>query len=97
MDSINIIEIEILFRLVLNKLEKDQVEKISITTDEYWIILTDEWTDFKQTPQAAVGSLAEDVSYLKRAIEENEIVTYSDLDRLAALLRFISEMKAPTN
>lgn len=97
MDNINLAEIEILFRLVLDKLKKDQVEKINITTDEYWIISTDEWADFKKTPQAAVGSLAEDVNYLRKAIEENEIVTYSDFDRLAAILRFISEEMAPTN
>jgi hypothetical protein len=97
MSSINIDELEVLFKLVMDKLKKDQVKQIEFAADEYWIITSDEWVNLKNIPKPAVGSLAEDVEYLKRAIEEKEIVTYSDLDRLSTVLRFISEIQAPIN
>jgi hypothetical protein len=81
----------------MDKLKKDKVRQMEFAADEYWIITSDEWCDFKNIPKPAVGSLADDIEYLKRAIGENEILTYSDLDRLSTVLRFISETQAPIN
>lgn len=96
MSSITIKEIEALFKLIIEKLKKDKLNQIELTTDEYWIITSDEWSDFEDTPKPVVGSLKEDIEYLKRAIEENAIYSYSNFDRLAIVLRAISEMQAPT-
>jgi hypothetical protein len=96
MNNISITEIEVLFQLVLARLKADNLNNIQIDTDEYWIILTSEWGDFTKSPEPAVGSLNEDISYLRKSIAENEIFTYSDLDRLATVLRAISEIEAPT-
>lgn len=97
MSDINIKELETLFRLIIEKLKNDKIEQIELATDEYWIITTDEWADFTKAPKPAVGSLFEDIEYLKRAISENRIVTYSDFDRLSTILRAISEIQAPIN
>lgn len=97
MSSISVTEIETLFKLVIEKLRKDKIDNIEFNMDEYWIILPDEWIDFTTPPKPAVGSLTEDVHYLKKSIEENGIFTYSDFDRLATILRVISEIEAPSN
>jgi hypothetical protein len=96
MNKISIREIEVLFKLIIEKLKKDNIDQVEFSTDEYWVILTNEWENFQITPEPAVGSLSEDIEYLKKAIEENEVVTYSDLDRLASVLRAISEFNAPS-
>jgi hypothetical protein len=94
MSSITINEIEGLFKLIIEKLKRDKLNQIELNTDEYWIITSDEWS-VEETPKPAVGSLKEDIEYLKRAIEEGAIYSYSDFDRLAIVLRAISEMQAP--
>ena len=97
MSSISVTEIETLFRLVIEKLKRDNIDNIRFKTDEYWIILADEWNNFASAPKPSVGSLSEDLHHLKKSIEEIEVFTYSDLDRLAAVLRAISEVEAPSN
>lgn len=93
---ISIEELEILFKLVIKKLRNDKAFQFELDIDEYWIILTKEWDNLDAAPEPAVGSLVDDVEYLKRTIDEDEINTYSDLDRLASLLRAISEKQAPS-
>lgn len=97
MNSISVLEIEILFKLAIEKLKKDNIEYIQFDIDEYWIILSDEWAKFTSPPKLSVGSLNEDMHYLKKSIEEKGIFTYSDFDRIATLLRVISEINAPSN
>lgn len=96
MVNITVAELETLFKLVIRKLKKEKIENIYLDIDEYWIVLADEWSDFSTSPSLAVGSIVDDTSYLKKAIQENEISTYSDLDRIASLLHAISELLAPT-
>lgn len=97
MRRITIDEIKTLFKLSIEKLEADRIVEIEINIDEYWIILADEWSNFKEEPKPAVGSLTEDIDYLKRAIKEGAMFSYSNFDRLASLLHAISEIKAPSN
>ncbi len=96
MSSITINEIEILFKLIIDKLEKDHLQYFNFSTDEYWLISADKWNDFKNPPEIVVGSLKDDINYLKKSIVEKEVFTYSDLDRLATVLRAISEQQAPS-
>jgi hypothetical protein len=96
MNRISLNELEILFRLVIEKLKRDEVYQAELDMDEYWIITADEWNNFKVLPTLCVGSLSEDVQFLKEAISEDAMYTYSDLDRVATILRAISEMQAPS-
>lgn len=73
----------------------DKIDDVVFDMNEYWIITTDEWNEFKDNPKPAVGSLAEDIEYLKKSIANNKINSYVDFDRLASILRAISEIKAP--
>ena len=97
MNSISVGEIEILFNLAIEKMKRDGVSIIKPKNDEYWIITADEWDNFDKSPDPAVGSIKDDIEYLKKAIEDNVIDTYNDFDRLATVLRAVSEIEAPSN
>lgn len=96
MNKISISELEALFQLLIQKLKFDNIEEIHFDMDEYWIVLADEWNNFEKEPSLSVNSLNDDVVYLKKAIEEKQMSSYSDLDRLATILRYISERHAPS-
>ena len=82
--------------LLLNKLENEQFSSIKIDSDFYWNISSDESFELSVTPDPIVGSLSEDIAQLKRTIDEGAMVTYADFDRIASVLKFISERRAPT-
>ncbi len=48
MRKVNINELEDLFKLILDKLRIDGVNDINIDFNDYWLILTDEWNNFKE-------------------------------------------------
>lgn len=96
MNTIATSEIELLFKLVINKLRADKVSHVEIPGGEYWQIPTDQWSDFEIVPDPVVCSLEDDFKYLKEAIKDLNISSYSDFDRLASLLRKISETLAPS-
>ena len=95
MTEITIKEVEVLFKLAIEKLKNDKLANVEFNNDEYWIITTDEWDKFEDIPKPAVGSIKEDIEFLRAAIKENVIYSYSDFDRLATILRAISEIQAP--
>jgi hypothetical protein len=64
--------------------------------DEYWLISSDEWTNFKDELSPGIGSISEDIEYLKKAIVEEAMYTYSNFDRSATILRAISEIHEKT-
>ncbi|WP_092738352.1 hypothetical protein [Hymenobacter psychrophilus] len=65
-----------------------------LETDYYAIIPTDDWEKLEQ-PQVVIGSLFDDVAELKRAAKNEVPFTSVDLDRLASLLRAISQHITP--
>jgi hypothetical protein len=97
MKNLSLIELEIVFKLLVLKLKNENINNISFDKDKYWIILTDEWNVFSKIPEEAVGSLFDDIDCLKDAIQKNEIISYTDFDRIASVLRAISEIQAPTS
>lgn len=88
--TITVKSIELLLSRIVSKLKKDGISNFEFKEDEYWIILTDEWNEFNQTPKPAVGSLVDDTEFLKSVLENNELITYLELERLASVLRAIS-------
>jgi hypothetical protein len=58
--------------------------------DEYWLAAAPEWTDFTKQPELSVGSLSDDWEALKKVLD-GEMPTANDFDRLATLLRVVSE------
>lgn len=66
-------------------------DETPILEDNYWIISSDNWTNFSRQPDADVGSLADDWYFLQRLLHEDSAVSASDLDRLSSILRAISQ------
>ena len=89
--EISVSDLEILFRRLIEKFKKDNISKFIFEYDEYWIILTDEWNKLEEVPKAAVGSLSDDVKFIKSVINEEEMISYLELERLASILRASSE------
>lgn len=69
-------------------------ETVSIEDmDMYWVVQPPEWTELQQEPKPAVGSLKDDWAALQRVLE-GQMPTAVDFDRLAAVLRALSERLA---
>lgn len=95
MKRVTTTELSQMFDRIIDKLNKEKIENIDIETDYYRIIPSDEWSNFTQDV-IEVGSLNDDIESLKRLIENsNRPCTYVDFDRLASLLRAISQKNNP--
>jgi hypothetical protein len=95
MTKISVSEIETLLQLFIQKLKEENIKDFEFFTDEYWIIPTHEWSVDKNVPEPIVGSLSEDIRYLKQAIAYKAIHESNHFDRLATVFRAISEKLAP--
>jgi hypothetical protein len=95
---INTDEIESVFNLLIKKLHLEGIKSIEIENkDYYWLIGSPEWTDMEKVAEPEVGSLTDDWDSLKKTITGDRIVTYIDFDRLASILRAISEELNPVD
>lgn len=90
--TIKIEDIELLLTKTIKKLKEDKHTEFSFEYDEYWIITTDEWNKFDAEPKPAVGSLNDDINFLKSVIKEDLNISYLELERLASILRALSEV-----
>ncbi|SEL33896.1 hypothetical protein SAMN05444354_105259 [Stigmatella aurantiaca] len=61
--------------------------------DMYWVVQPPEWTDLHHEPKLSTGSLKEDWEALQRVLD-GQMPTAVDFDRLAAVLRAVSERLA---
>lgn len=59
--------------------------------DSYWNVPAPEWVDMSKEPPLTVGSLDDDLSELRKLLQEPERASSVDLERAAALLRLLSE------
>ena len=95
MTSISTSDLKVLFELLISRLEEEKILEVEFKMDEYWIIATDDWDNFEEVPAPVVGSLSDDIESLKKPIS-NDFFSFVDFDRLASVIRAISEQKAPT-
>ena len=85
------------FNRIIKKLEYENVKSIVISEDLHNIIPTNKWSIYNN-PQDVVmmSSLVDAIENLEQlAIDKNRVCTYVDFDRLASLLRIISEIRNP--
>lgn len=94
--EINLTEIINALKLAELKLQGEE-QVLDIDSDNYWIISASEWGDFSKDPVPGVGSLQDDLDTIKKALTRGTIISYSEIDSLASLLRAISERLAPVN
>ncbi len=95
---IRVSDLEKIFDLIIKKLQFEGVESIDLGgIDFYWEVDSSDWTNFgKKVEASVVGSLRDDVKSLKELLKDKDRpTTYVDFDRVAAVLRFISEKQNP--
>lgn len=80
-----------LLQKLKEKIEEDNIEEVEIPYDSYWKVLPSEAIKINQESALALGSLEDDWKALKKVITNNNIITYLDFDRTAAILIFYSE------
>jgi hypothetical protein len=91
MAVINIKELEQIFSKVLTRLKFEGEEEFTLEDDFYKLIPTEKWTSFGETDTVHLGSLSDDISSLKKLVYDDGLCTFVDFDRLASVLRGISQ------
>lgn len=95
MPKISLNELSIVFNKIIEKLEFEELSEIVIYDNFYKFIPTDEWATFEKDV-IETGSLFDDIEGLKKLVlDKNRPCTYVDFDRLASLLRAISQTNNP--
>lgn len=59
--------------------------------DFYWTMTSEDWLVADIEPKPAVGSLHDDIAELKRLLTDPDRASSVDLDRLASILRLLSD------
>ena len=92
---INIDELKGIMDILISKLKNENVSELIINDDLYRYIPTESWASFSN-PEIDTGSLSDDIENLKLLLNNKERpCTYVDFDRLASLLRAISQNRNP--
>ncbi|MCP2727758.1 hypothetical protein [Limnofasciculus baicalensis] len=87
--------LRLLFEKLMEKMDENGISSLDINdVDYYWIVPSSEWTNFQSEVKPAVGSLVDDWESLEKVLSGEQIPTYVDFDRIAAILRAISETVA---
>lgn len=89
-------ELRIIFDAILESLDFEGVSRISIgERDLYNLIPTDQWHDLSQK-NVVIGSIVDDLEQLHQLVyDDSRVCNFVDFDRLAAILREISEKLNP--
>jgi hypothetical protein len=91
LENINLDQLELLFKVVLDNLKRSNIRELSFDEDNYWDVPSEDITSFPEKPELEVGSLHDDINFLKSLIEEGYRTDFLELERLAALLKFMSK------
>ena len=93
--ELSITELKILFEQIITKLEDEDVKSVKFNDDTYRFIPTDKWNSFEEDT-IEIGSLYDDIESLKLLVRDRDRpCTYVDFDRLASILRAVSEIQNP--
>jgi YesN/AraC family two-component response regulator len=104
MSSIKVSELKTIFERIIEKLENQYGEdgELELKTGVYRLISTEKWDKFDKhedwfsSSEIEQGDLKDDLSELKKLISQKErITTFVDFDRLASILREISQVENP--
>ena len=97
MIKIHTIELQKIFELIIQKLNNENIHIITFNNDLYRYIPTDNWNSFTNN-DIETGSLFDDIEALKLLVNDKERpCTYVDFDRIASVLRAISEIQNPAS
>lgn len=74
--------------------ERGVEEVVPPDSDGYWTVTAPAWTDVYEEPKPAVGSFSDDEEELKKMLANPERASSVDLERVAHLLRRLSDQLA---
>ena len=87
-------ELHVLLGKAAGYLQAASSQPFELETDYYALISTEEWGTLEGA-QPVVGSLFDDVAELKRVAQDRIPFSSVDLDRLASVLRALSQLINP--
>ena len=93
---ITVKQLKVLFDKIINKLEFDGFEQIEIARDFHSYIPSADW-DKLENHNVVFGSFFDDLDWLKKLVQDDgqPTATYVDFDRIAHILKLISETENP--
>jgi Fe-S cluster assembly scaffold protein SufB len=95
MKKIEIKELEIIFFKMIEKLKSEGFDELTFDDDFYRIIPTEKWDSYEEDI-IHEASLFDDLDLVKLLKNDsNRILTYVDFDRVASILRAISQKNNP--
>jgi len=94
MNTFSVSNLETIFTRLISRLQEQGIQTLSFDNDMYWDVPIDELDSLGKKPDLIVGSLEDDISFLKRVIEVDFMTNYLELERLAALFKFMSKKLA---
>lgn len=106
MNSIKVSELKILFDKIIDKLETEygKEAELELKTIIYRLIPTEKWDKFDKpedwfsASEISQGDLQDDLMELRKLItEKDRIATFVDFDRLASILREVSQVENPVD
>jgi len=106
MENIKVSELKILFDKIIEKLETEygKEAELELETIIYRLIPTEKWDKFDKpedwfsATENSQGDLQDDLMELRKLItEKDRIATFVDFDRLASILRGISQVENPVD
>ena len=106
MNNIKVSELKILFDKIIDKLETEygKETELELKTITYRLISSNKWNKFEKpedwfsASEIVQGNLEDDVMELMKLISDDKrIATFVDFDRLASVLREISEVEKPVD
>ena len=104
MNTIKVSELKTLFKRVIEKLETEYSSdaEMELKTIICRLIPTEKWNKFEKpedwfsASEIMQGDLQDDIMELKKlTTDKDRIVTFVDFDRLASILREISQVENP--
>lgn len=83
---------------IVDKLEKETPDLIDVSEDTYKLIPTNRWwIRYPEEYDNLVHSLYDDIEEIEKlAADPQRPCTYVDFDRMASILRYISEVENPS-
>ncbi|MET1260048.1 hypothetical protein ABV409_11920 [Flagellimonas sp. DF-77] len=106
MNKIKVSELKSVFENIIQKLETEygKETELELNTTIYRLIPTEKWDTFDKpedwfsASEIDQGDLQDDVNELKKLLTEREgVATFVDFDRLASVLREISQVENPVD
>jgi hypothetical protein len=89
-------KLEVLFQMVIAKLKELDVDHVDLKQDYYLLISNADWTKVdEENPEPVTGSLVDDWQSLNKVASGDNPMMFVDFDRLASILRAISEKLNP--